>query len=151
MDTFCVNVFSSRSLFSDTPVITTRFSHLPPGWCLIKYVPYLPIEFISRSLTGSMSSATAVGRGRTNVLPHSPYSPDIAPLLGFYLFAINEESLQRCRFVSSDEGKSASQQALRENFSIILRSNYGLIAWGLIKANDRTEKDTFQEGSVTPD
>ncbi|GFV44982.1 hypothetical protein TNCV_615721 [Trichonephila clavipes] len=22
----------------------TDFCHLPPGWCLIKYVPYLPIE-----------------------------------------------------------------------------------------------------------
>ncbi|GFW35134.1 uncharacterized protein TNCV_5066991 [Trichonephila clavipes] len=104
MDTFCVNAFSFRSLFSDTPVITTRFSsvcpfplfkhhvpraprhqlllfsissflsskfrvyflirsvkdelekstdfyHLPPGWCLIKYVPYLPIElFLAFSL-----------------------------------------------------------------------------------------------------
>ncbi|GFU60723.1 probable RNA-directed DNA polymerase from transposon BS [Trichonephila clavipes] len=29
-----------------------------PGWCLIKYVPYLPIELFLARLTGSMSSAT---------------------------------------------------------------------------------------------
>ncbi|GFX08998.1 hypothetical protein TNCV_4165771 [Trichonephila clavipes] len=41
---------------------STDFCHLPPGWCLIKYVPYLPIELFL-ALTGSMSSATAVGHG----------------------------------------------------------------------------------------
>ncbi|GFW77625.1 hypothetical protein TNCV_133161 [Trichonephila clavipes] len=30
---------------------STDFYHLPPGWCLIKYVPYLPIElFLALSL-----------------------------------------------------------------------------------------------------
>ena len=50
---------------------------------------------------------------RTNVLPHPPYSLDLAPC-DFYLFPSMKKYLQGRRFVSSDEVKAASQDALRE-------------------------------------
>ncbi|GFY12777.1 hypothetical protein TNCV_4284351 [Trichonephila clavipes] len=41
-DTFCVNAFSFRSLFSDTPVITTRFSSVCPFPLFKHHVPRAP-------------------------------------------------------------------------------------------------------------
>ncbi|GFT24519.1 uncharacterized protein TNCV_3253281 [Trichonephila clavipes] len=42
MDTFCVNAFSFRSLFSDAPVIPTRFSSVCPFPLFKHQVPRAP-------------------------------------------------------------------------------------------------------------
>ncbi|GFW43555.1 hypothetical protein TNCV_4769071 [Trichonephila clavipes] len=49
----------------------------------------------------------------TKVFPHTPYSSDLA-LCDICLFASMKNNLQKRHFVSSDEVKVASQQALRD-------------------------------------
>ncbi|GFW41658.1 mariner Mos1 transposase [Trichonephila clavipes] len=50
---------------------------------------------------------------RTGMLPHSPYSPDLAPC-NFYLFPSTNKHLQGRRFVLSDYMKVTSQEDIRE-------------------------------------
>ncbi|GFX99585.1 hypothetical protein TNCV_5026391 [Trichonephila clavipes] len=61
------------------------------------------------------------------MLPHPSYSPDLVPW-DFYFFQSMKKHLQGCCFVSSDEVKAASHEALREfannGFQLCLQKLY---------------------------
>ncbi|GFX36375.1 mariner Mos1 transposase [Trichonephila clavipes] len=62
---------------------------------------------------GSQLVKEFLAKTRTYGLPHSPYSPDLAPC-DIYLFPSMKKHLQGHRLVSSDEVKVASQETLWE-------------------------------------
>jgi hypothetical protein len=67
-------------------------------------------KFVPRILTAGQKQRQFLAKHKMAVIPHSPYSPDLAPC-DFFLFPETKLKLKGCRFDTVEEIQADSQRA----------------------------------------
>ena len=115
-----------QAVFSPIYPIFEKFCRLisKPCFCFISAIetdPRILFHYDNAPAHSARVKKEILREFRWGLLPHSPYSPDLAPF-DFFLFPKREEHLKEVRFNSTNEAKHAAKTWLRNQSAEFLKN-----------------------------